>query len=405
MEKARLITTVTAAQSGDQKALNLLFNEYYNDIYYFALKTVKDSDLASDITQEAFVEILRTLGDLKEPAAFLTWAKQITYHQCTRYFKKKKDILLDEDEEGNTVLDTLVEDNGEFIPDEALDRNEFRKAIMEILNQLTEDQRSAVMMYYFDELSVDQIARIQDVPSGTVKSRLNYSRNKLRTFVEEYEKKNNIKLHAIPLFPIFHWLFEGISQSQVPLSLAQGIAKGIAASTGISLTVGTAGTAAGAGAAAGGLGTKIAAGIIAAALTAGGVTTAVIIANKDDPKDSYVMETAESFYNPTNFAYDLNCLSVKPRHVYWKDGELWAECFIINGYEHAVYNIEVNGISFSTLSGEIIAEAEDFGPLEGVTIGPYSYITWTFRFPKECCKNYGCDLSNLSCRFSTSNSY
>ena len=91
MEKEQLVSLVTKAQQGDNEALNCLFNEFYNDLYYFALKTVKDDETALDVTQEAFVEIINTLGNLKEPAAFVTWAKQITYHQCTRYFKKKKE--------------------------------------------------------------------------------------------------------------------------------------------------------------------------------------------------------------------------------------------------------------------------------------------------------------------------
>ena len=103
MEKEQLVSLVTKAQAGETQALNCLFNEFYNDLYYFALKTVKDDETALDVTQEAFVEIINTLGNLKEPAAFVTWAKQITYHQCTRYFKKKKDVLVDEDEEGNTI--------------------------------------------------------------------------------------------------------------------------------------------------------------------------------------------------------------------------------------------------------------------------------------------------------------
>ena len=176
MEKERLVALVTKAQNGDSAATNELFNEFYNDLYYFALKTIKDDDLALDITQESFVEIINTLGSLKEPAAFVTWAKQITYHQCTRYFKKKKDVLVDEDEDGKTVFDDLKEESAEFIPDEALDKNDFKKTILAILDELSEEQRSAVMMYYFDEMSVSQIAEIQGVSDGTVKSRLNYAR-------------------------------------------------------------------------------------------------------------------------------------------------------------------------------------------------------------------------------------
>jgi len=226
----KLVLLVTAAQRGNNAALNEIFNEYYNDLYYFALKTVKSDDLAFDITQEAFIEIINTLGNLKEPAAFVTWAKQITYHQCTRYFKKKKDVIVDEDEDGNTVFDTLREENSEFIPDEALDKSDFKKTVLAILDELSEEQRAATMMYYFDEMSVKQIAEIQGVSEGTVKSRLNYARKSIKNSVEEYEKKNGIKLHAIPFFPLFKWIFEGAfanGEGLVASGIDFGVSEGV----------------------------------------------------------------------------------------------------------------------------------------------------------------------------------
>ncbi len=299
MEKEKLVSLVTAAKVGNNDAMNELFNAFYNDLYYFALKTVKDDELALDITQEAFVEIINTLCNLKEPAAFVTWAKQITYHQCTRYFKKKKDVLVEEDEEGNTVFDTLKEENAEFIPDEALDQNDFKKIILAILDELSEEQRSATMMYYFDEMSVRQIAEIQGVSEGTVKSRLNYSRKAIKTSVEEYEKKNNIKLHAIPFFPLFKWLFDGSFGGGIPASSAKIIAESVSAATGTTVTVATATTSAavattatttavgiGAKIAAIPLATKIIAASIAAVIVVGGATTAVVITNEKDDNTS-----------------------------------------------------------------------------------------------------------------------
>ncbi len=317
MEREQLVKLVTAAQQGDNNSLNQLFNAFYNDVYYFALKTVKDGDLACDITQEAFVEIINTLHNLKEPAAFVTWMKQITYHQCTRYFKKKKDVLVDENEDGETIFDTVKEDNADFIPDEALDKDDFRKTILSILDELSEEQRSATMMYYFDELSVKQIAEIQGVSEGTVKSRLNYARKAIKASVEAYEKKNGIKLHAFPFFPLVHWALESGIES-LPLASAEILAGGVAAATGasVSISVGTsagatvtatatatatatgvtattaastavtatAATATGIGAkiAALPLVTKIIAGITAAIIAVGGGTAAVIIANNNN---------------------------------------------------------------------------------------------------------------------------
>lgn len=240
MEREQLVSLVTRAQSGDGSALNELFNAFYDNVYYFALKTVKDSDLAADITQEAFVEILSTINNLKEPAAFVTWMKQITYHQCTRYFKKKKDVLVDETEDGDTIFDTVKEENSDFIPDEALDKDDFKKTILAILDELSEEQRSATVMYYFEELSVKQIAEIQGVSEGTVKSRLNYARKAIKASVEEYEKKNGIKLHAIPFFPLLHWIFESTAET-IPAAVAELVAGGVSAATGVAVSASASG--------------------------------------------------------------------------------------------------------------------------------------------------------------------
>ncbi|MBR5134745.1 MAG: RNA polymerase sigma factor, partial [Clostridia bacterium] len=224
MTREALVIIVGAAQNGDSDALNTLFQEYYNDVYYFALKTVKDGDLAYDITQETFLEIFNTIGQLQEPAAFVSWMKRITYHQCTRYFKKKKDVLVDETEDGASIFDTIEETNEEFIPAEALDKDDFRKTILAMIDQLSEEQRAAVMMYYFDEMSIKQIADVQGVSEGTVKSRLNYARKAIKASVEEYEEKHGIKLHAIPFLPFIGWLFAGDKIAvAMPQSTAQAM--------------------------------------------------------------------------------------------------------------------------------------------------------------------------------------
>ncbi len=287
MDNNKITKLVVAAQKGDSNALNDLFNATYNDIYYFALKTLKNEDLACDITQDAFVAIIANLNKLKEPAAFMGWAKKVTFSKCTRYFDKKKEVLAEEDEDGNSIFDTVAEDKTEFIPDEALDQAEFKKAIHGILATLSEEQRSAVIMYYFDEMSVRDIAQVQDVSEGTVKSRLNYARKAIKSGVEDYEKKHNTKLHAIPFFPFFGWLFKGMYDGGMPMASATKVAAEVSAKSGVALSVGTASaaTAAGTTAAVGGLaiplGAKIAAGVLAAALAVGGVVAGVAFGGKD----------------------------------------------------------------------------------------------------------------------------
>lgn len=233
MEKNELTVQVTRAQAGDQGALNVLYNEYYNSVYYFALKMTKDESIAADITQDTFIQVITNIKVLRDPALFGSWLRSITYHRCTCYFKKSKDVLVDEENE--EIFEEIHEDKAEFIPDEALDKAEFRKTVMEIIDSLPDEQRASVLMYYFDEMSIKQIAAIQGVSEGTVKSRLNYARKYIKAAVESYENKHGIKLHGA-LIPILYWIFS-TEISLIPASTAVGTASGIAAATGIGLNV------------------------------------------------------------------------------------------------------------------------------------------------------------------------
>ena len=267
MDRELLIRLVTEAQKGDSAAMEQLFAAFYDDVYYFALKTVKDSDTACDITQEAFLEIINTIGNLKEPAAFVTWTKQITYHQCTRYFKKKKDVLVEEDENGNTVFDTLADESEGSIPSEVYEKEDFRNTILAIINQLTEEQRAAVILYYFDELTVGQISQIQGVSEGTVKSRLNYARKAIKKSVEDYEEKHGIKLHSFSLMPLLLLFFD---KGKMPAAKAAEIGKAVSKAA----RAAGSGTAA---AASAGVAAKIAALPVATKIIAGAVGVAITI--------------------------------------------------------------------------------------------------------------------------------
>lgn len=279
-DKEKLLSLVAKAQSGDQAALNEIFEATYNDVYYFALKTVKDADKACDITQETFVTIFKNIHTLQEAAAFVSWSRQITYRQCLRHLRKNTDVLVDEDEDGYTIFDTLAEENEEFIPDQALDREDFRQTVMDIVHALPEEQRTAILLYYFDELSVKEIAEIQGVSEGTVKSRLNYGRKAIKEAVESYEKKHNLKLHSFGFFPFCLWLFgkDAVACSMAPAA-AQSVAAGVAASTGTAVAAATAAKVGGIA-----LWGKIVAGVAAAGVAAAGVAVAVSLTKAPAPQ-------------------------------------------------------------------------------------------------------------------------
>lgn len=274
MKKEQLTELIIKVQGGDSEAANTLFAEIYNDVYFFAYKTVKDSHLAEDITQEALIAIFKSINDLKDPVAFPAWSRQVTYSQCTRYFRKTHDVLLDENEDGTSAFDILEEDNSEFIPHEALDQKDMQKTISSFIDTLSPEQRSAVMLYYFDELPVAKIAEIQGVTEGCVKSRLNYARKAIKGEVEAYEKKTGVRLHALPLLPFIKWIYSPekatLSVSRVAMESASKAALSAAAANGATASAGSLAAATGAAKAAGiPLIAKIGAGVAAAAVAAG----------------------------------------------------------------------------------------------------------------------------------------
>ena len=270
MEQEKLFAMVQAAQRGEEQGITALYDSFHQDIYYYIYKIVQDQELALDLTQDTFVDILQKINTLQEPAAFVIWSRRVAYSRCTAHFRKRKELLADEDEDGYNIFDTVEEERTEFIPDAALDQEALKQAIHAMLDTLPEEQRAALMMRYFEEMSVSQIAQVQGVSEGTVKSRLNYGRKALGKAVEDYEKKNGIKLHCAGVVPLLLWL------------CAQGGKKTAATAT---VSTASAATTASSTAAAGtGLATKLVAGGIALTLAAGGITGALLLQPREDAK-------------------------------------------------------------------------------------------------------------------------
>lgn len=352
VEREKLVALVQAVQRGDDGAAGELYQTFYQDIYYYIFKTVNDRELAEDLTQDTFMEILETVGRLNEPAAFVTWSRQIAYHRCTAHFRKRKELLADEDEDGYSVFDTVEEERAEFIPDAALDQEDLKQTIHNMIAQLPEEQRSALMMRYFDEFSVAQIAQIQGVSEGTVKSRLNYGRKAVKQSVETFEKKNGIKLHSIGVLPVLLWLFRqnklaaGVSLTRGVSGFAASVAADAAVDAATDVAVGTATDAAAETAASGlgklavkagksaakSLGMKIVAGAAAAAVVGGG---AAVVANlpEEEPEEPIMQWVGYGeVFSYSKRRFDLTVEKMNKRTI---SGTLTVSYMYETGYESA----------------------------------------------------------------------
>lgn len=302
MEKNKITELVIRAQQGDQVAMNDLIGQCYDRLYASAYQTVKNPDTACDVTQEACLEIINSLQKLENPGAFMVWAQRITYHQCTRYFRQNKEVLVEKNEDGETIFDVLPDQSEGGQVDQAYETKEFRQEMMGILDTLPPEQRSALLLYYYEQLSVKQIAQIQDTTEGTVKSRLNYGRKAVKKQVEDYEKRNNIKLHSVaPLGLLLWWLF-GREKDAAGITL-QAMPK-VAQALGAAGQTATAGASSAGAAAASVALPKVIAGGVAAVMATGAVVGGTVLLTQSDPSPEPTRSTVASTPAPHIHVFD-----------------------------------------------------------------------------------------------------
>ena len=310
MEKADLTALIVKAQAGDQEAMEEILRTAHTSVSYQCRKLLRDPRNAEDATQEVLLTVYTRLGNLKNPAAFWGWLNTTTANRCMDVLRRDNvELQFAEDEEGHSVLDSLEELDEQSVPDKSLDNAETTRMIEEIVNSLPEAQRICVLMYYYDEMSVKDIAAALGVPENTVKSRLNYARKAIKEQVLDYEKKG-VKLYGLSPLPFMLYFLLRAAEETADSAAAEVMAKkavelGAAAAAGAGGTA-AAGAAAGgkaaagaavgsgkaaAGAAAGGkavgtaLSAKFIAGSLATLLTVGGVTAAVVIPqNQAEPE-------------------------------------------------------------------------------------------------------------------------
>ena len=223
MEHNELVQAVKQAQEGDGEAIGKLYKSFRDEVYSIALSVTKNKVLAEDIVQETFEEVIQTIDTVREPSAFPAWLKKLSYHQCTRYYKRKEvqhEVLL-YDTESITLLDNQSEARNDYLPDASFDQKELREVFLKMLDALPDAQSAALRMFYYDELPLKTIAQAQGVSVNTANTRLNRGRLAVKKSIDDYERKYGVRLHVLVFFPLFRWLFEDTDVQMPPEAAAR----------------------------------------------------------------------------------------------------------------------------------------------------------------------------------------
>lgn len=274
---------VQKAMKGDQEAYTYLYEKTYTKCFYLARKFLNSEHTAQDIIQDAYVKAFKSLDTLEDPEKFPSWIGTIVSNLSKNELKRRKVTLFSEtkNEDGQDISDTFVDDRVSVQPEIVMDQNETTRLMKEIIDTLTDEQRICVTMFYMEQMSVKEMASVLEVSENTVKSRLNYGRQKIKDKVLDLEKKGT-KLYGLAPIPFFLLLLkEDVKAAQAtPIpSMSAAVSSATkavttAAGTGSTVAGTTAATvAAGAGK---GIATKVIAGIVAGTLVVGGGAAAIV---------------------------------------------------------------------------------------------------------------------------------
>ena len=167
------VRLIEQAQAGDRDAFARLAAEVSDRLYGLAVRILRDPEDAGEALQTALVQIWRDLPNLRDPDRFDAWTYRIVLNSCRSDRRRTKRSLV--------TFELAPEDS--VVADAQMSiarRDELERAF----KALGHDHRAVVVLYYYEDLSVPQIATALGISSGTVKSRLHYAREVMRSVIE-----------------------------------------------------------------------------------------------------------------------------------------------------------------------------------------------------------------------------
>lgn len=166
-------------REGDPLAIERLVQTHQKDVHRLALSILDDPDEAEDAVQEVFVSALRSLDSFRGDSSLKTWLFRITINLCrSRVQRGRSRMRL------RQILESLFRADQPHPESEAI-RHEADSALWRAVRALDEKHRIPVILRYYHDLPAAEIAEMLGVPVGTVHSRLNHARERLRAWLEE----------------------------------------------------------------------------------------------------------------------------------------------------------------------------------------------------------------------------
>ena len=159
---------VLRAQGRDSAALGELVARWHERLAAHALRLTRDRHGAEEVMQEVWIAVVRGIGKLKEPGAFVSWVYRIVGRECANWVNRRQRVRREGNPDGLAKLSS--EESG----------SDMANGLERAMDSLSVEHREVLALHYMQEMSVEQIASMLNVKEGTVKSRLHYAREAAR---------------------------------------------------------------------------------------------------------------------------------------------------------------------------------------------------------------------------------
>jgi|GEM_PF-298430 len=243
---------VSAYAKGDKSAFDDIYSATYRKVYVTAHMYMKHQTDAEDVVQDVYIKFCNNVNSIQDYGKLIPWLVTLTRHTCLNKLKKqgREETTVGETNDASDSMFNKIEDERVgHSPESSFMKKEHSEIVLDLVASLPQEQKDAVILHYIEQRSISDIATITNVTSGTVKSRLNYARAKLKDMVMEKERQG-VKLRSrglILFLPFVLRYLAGITPlsaevaeaTLTAIKTAETLSSGTSIGTGIGTSVGT----------------------------------------------------------------------------------------------------------------------------------------------------------------------
>ncbi len=169
---------VNAIANGDRRAMQVLFGRHQVKVYRFLVRMTGDAAAADDLVSEVFFEVWRKAGSFEGRSQVSTWLLGIARFKALSAARRRT-----EDQLSDLTAETIEDESDD--PETVLSKQDVGTTIRNCLQKLSADHREIIDLVYYHEKSVEEVAEVVGIPSGTVKTRMFYARKRMAELLKE----------------------------------------------------------------------------------------------------------------------------------------------------------------------------------------------------------------------------